>query len=143
MSTEDFNELFNEFFDKNDKDNKNNKDEFKKLDNMFKSLNDFFPSNNDMGYEKDMGEPTTVEITEKNGMVYVTKIWKTDSGFVKLTTIEDAESFDRTTVVEKPGLNINKLSLEKQLEIAVKEENFEQAAILRDKINESKKNINN
>lgn len=94
-----------------------------KMLNMRESLN------ND---ESDLGEPTSVSRFEKNGYTFEKTEWENEHG--KIVKVEMVNTPFETSGIEK------ELTLEKELELAVSEERYEDAARIRDEIN--KKNSN-
>ncbi len=82
---------------------------------------------------KKLGPPTSIEKFTDYGFKFIKKTWKRKDGSI-ISEIQpdfdDAEEVDYEEVYEKP-----KVSLEKQLAIAIENENYEEAARLRDKIN--------
>ena len=131
-----FDELFNDFMN----DGSNNKDESGDImANLFKKLSNLnsFDKNGIMGeLNESLGEPDEFKNFEKNGVFYQKQIWNTKHGQVIKTVISDVP-FKET----KPTTKKTRIPLEIQLETAVKEENYELAVKLRDRI--SKRNANN
>lgn len=81
---------------------------------------------------KKLGPPTTVESFTDNGINFIKKTWKRKSGDIVqiLPNMDDFEFDEYIEIYEKPMV-----SLERQLEIALENENYEEAAKVRDKIN--------
>lgn len=81
-------------------------------------------------FKETLGEPDEIETFEDNGMIYEKLVWHTENG--------DITSFNVKPISE--GEEIEKeLSLEEKLQKALDNENYEEAAKLRDQISE--KNI--
>jgi hypothetical protein len=130
-----FDELFNDFM--NDGRNNNNKDEspdimanlFKKLSN----LNSFDKNGMMEGLNESLGEPDFFKNYEENGVFFQKQIWNTKHGQVIKTIVSDVPFAKQKTEAKK-----TRIPLEVQLLSAVKEENYELAAKLRDRINKKK-----
>jgi hypothetical protein len=131
-----FDDLFDAFMNNGD-DNK--KDENKNL------FNDIFDKWSDLnGLDKDLiidelnetlGEPDKLENYEENGVYYQKQTWNTKHGQVIKTILSDVP-FNK----EKSKKREIKIPLEVQLETAVKNEEYELAAKLRDRISKRDKN---
>ena len=134
----DFDSLFDDFM--NDKSN-NKKDDTDNL--MDKILNKL--SNKDAindrdfiehikaikNFDSSLGEPDKVISYEEDGIYYQKKVWETKHGKIIKTFISDVP-FSETK--NKQNTKKPRIPLEVQLENAVKEENYEAAAKLRDRI---------
>lgn len=121
-----FDDLFDKFFGRN---RKNKKEEPQSpinsdfVDNLMKSIND-------MGnFDKNFGPPTKVEYFESDGVFYKRDIWEIDGGEM-VHLVGSNEPFQKESIV---------LTYDEQLVIALENEDYEEAAILRDKINLNKK----
>jgi excinuclease UvrABC helicase subunit UvrB len=129
-----FDDYFNEFFD--DFSDENSPEEIKKealkIIEMLKNLDDSI-GNIDEEAEKsiddELGEPHEIQYYMENNLYFEKKIWHCKEGeMVKLT------------VSDKPiKTEENIKSLEEQLDEAVKNEDYETAAAIRDLINPPKK----
>lgn len=140
----DFDSLFNDFMNDKSNNKKNEAENF--MDKLFNKLNDKGEvSDRDIfdhikalkNFDSSLGEPDKVESYEEGGMYYQKRIWETQHGKIIKTVISDvpfSESKNKTNT-KKP-----RIPLEQQLETAVKEENYELAAKLRDRI--AKRNAN-
>ena len=125
-----FDELFNQNFgDRNDRTSK-----------IIKLMNDL----NESGVggknltEDSLGEPDTIRTFERDGVIFEESTWNTEMGtIVRIETKEDIEFssdfFKRNNIPTGKRVKV-KLSLDEQLEIAKKEENYEECAKLRDAI---------
>ena len=82
-----------------------------------------------------MGEPDKLENYEENGVYFQKQIWNTKHGQVIKTILSDVPFSKEKTERKK-----TRIPLEVQLETAIKEENYELAAKLRDKINKKNEN---
>lgn len=126
-----FDELFNNFM--NDGRNNNNKDEsadimanlFKKLSN----LNSFDKNGMMEELNESLGEPDEFKNFEENGVFFQKQIWNTKHGQVIKTIVSDVPFAKEKNEVKK-----TRIPLEVQILNAVKEENYELAAKLRDRI---------
>jgi excinuclease UvrABC helicase subunit UvrB len=131
-----FDDLFDAFMNNGDN---NKKDENKNL------FNDIFDKWSDLnGLDKDLiidelnetlGEPDKLENYEENGVYFQKQIWNTKHGQVIKTILSDVP-FNK----EKSKKREIKIPLEVQLETAVKNEEYELAAKLRDRISKRDKN---
>jgi protein-arginine kinase activator protein McsA len=130
-----FDELFNDFMG----DGANNKDESSDImANLFKKLSNLnsFDKNGMMEeLNESLGEPDEFKNFEENGVFFQKQIWNTKHGQVIKTIISDVPFVKQKTETKK-----TRVSLEVQLLNAVKEENYELAAKLRDRI--AKRNAN-
>jgi protein-arginine kinase activator protein McsA len=128
-----FDELFNDFMN----DGANNKDESSDImANLFKKLSNLnsFDKNGIMGeLNESLGEPDEFKNFEENGVFFQKQIWNTKHGQVIKTVISDVPFKETKSITKK-----TRVPLEIQLETAVKEENYELAVKLRDRI--SKRN---
>jgi excinuclease UvrABC helicase subunit UvrB len=131
-----FNDLFNEFMNNDSNKGKNKVDD--KMSELLKKLSNLseFDDNSIAKHLKDinginnsLGEPDKVEYYEENGVYYQKQIWNTTHGQVIKTVISDVPFKNKKTETKK-----TRVPLETQLEVAVKEENYELAAKLRDRI---------
>lgn len=118
-----------------DKFNKKNMD-FEKLMQRIMNLRNSLKNDN----ESELGEPTSVERFEQDGYTFEKTTWKTEDGLV--TKIEMVgtpfELRERPIVKER----LDEIPLEVQLARAIEEERYEDAAKLRDEINNNKVSLN-
>lgn len=131
-----FDDLFNDFMGEDS--NKKRDDSSDIMANLFKKLSDNKNFNKNSIMEKlgdSLGEPDMFENFEENGVYFQKQIWNTKHGQVIKTIISDIP-FKET----KPTIKKTRIPLEVQLETAVKEENYELAVKLRDRI--AKRNAN-
>jgi len=121
---ENFNELFNHYF------NKDKKSSFNTLfDEMFLKLNKSYLLNeNNKEIENDFGHPDKVLNITENGTSFTKSIWYTPLGHI--------------VKVELAGSKQNEISLEEKLKLAIETENYEEAAKIRDEIKLKKKSKN-
>lgn len=140
----DFDSLFNDFMNDKSNNKKNEAENF--MDKLFNKLN----NNSDVSdrdlfdhikglknLASSLGEPDNVISYEEDGMYYQKMVWETEHGKV-IKTVMSEVPFSEVKIkatVKKP-----RIPLEQQLETAVKEENYELAAKLRDRI--AKRNAN-
>ena len=131
-----FDDLFDAFMNNGDN---NKKDENKNLFNdIFDKWADFNALDKDLiidGLNETLGEPDKLENYEENGVYFQKQTWNTKHGQVIKTILSDVP-FNK----EKSRKREIKIPLEVQLESAVKEENYELAAKLRDRISRRDKN---
>jgi hypothetical protein len=131
-----FDELFNDFM--GEESNKRKDDSSDIIGNLFEKLsnNKKFNKNSIMEELSDsLGEPDKFENFEENGVYFQKQIWNTKHGQVIKTVISDVPFKETKSAPKK-----TRIPLEVQLETAVKEENYELAVKLRDRI--AKKNAN-
>ena len=115
---ESFEDFLNNLNGKSEK-NEEIKKFIEKMMNMRESLD-----NND---ESELGEPSSVSRFEKNGYTFEKTEWENEHG--KIVKVEMVNTPFETSGIEK------EIPLEKQLELAVSEERYEDAAKIRDEIN--------
>jgi hypothetical protein len=138
-----FDDFFNEFFENNGKNNKdeNNNDERDKtnqesVDMFINMINKFDEdSKESLGefLDKELGEPDKVEYFDDDDFYFEKRIWFTPTGkIVKIRMVEGPETPEEFHTYGSPR------NLENELETAIQEENFEEAARLRDLINKNK-----
>ena len=131
-----FDDLFDAFMNNGDN---NKKDENKNLFNdIFDKWSDLNGLDKDLiidGLNESLGEPDKLENYEENGVYFQKQTWNTKHGQVIKTILSDVP-FNK----EKSRKREFKIPLEVQLESAVKEENYELAAKLRDRISKRDKN---
>ena len=110
---------FDEFFNKKNNNNEKLQKFIESLMNMRESL-----KNDD---ESKLGEPKSVSRYEENGYTFEKTEWENEHG--KIVKVEMVDTPFETSGIEK------EIPLEKQLELAVAEERYEDAAKIRDEIN--------
>lgn len=135
-----FDELYNQYFGNNKKKLINNSN-----DRMNRIIDLMNKLNSDGGFggispdEENLGEPTKTTTFERDGVIFEESTWDTEFGtIVRITTKEEIEftpdySKKNNIPLGKP-IEIKELTLEEQLKIAIKDEDYETAAKLRDKI---------
>jgi hypothetical protein len=131
-----FDDLFDDFMN-NLGNNKKDKDK-NLINDIFDKFSDLNSFDKDLiidGLNETLGEPDKLENYEENGVYFQKQIWNTKHGQVIKTILSDVP-FSK----EKSRRREIKIPLEVQLETAVKEENYELAVKLRDRIN--KRNAN-
>lgn len=140
-----FDDLFNQFFGgkrnkkKNDGEkpldfNKAKDDNIKKLIEMISNMEEVTDSHIAGQIDDELGEPTHVEYYEEDGMYFEKKIWKVFGGEMIKVIMSD-EPF----VKHVPENKEIESSLQEQLDEAVKNEEYEIAAKLRDAIKKEEK----
>ena len=117
---------FEDFFNEKNKNNKKLQKFIESLLNMRESL-----KKND---ESELGEPKSVSRYEEDGFTFERTEWENEHG-----TLIKIEMID--TPLETNGAK-KELPLEKQLELAISEERYEDAARIRDEIKNEKNFIN-
>jgi len=86
-----------------------------------------FPKDGDTNFNK------TIEESEKDGLRTVKESWR---------SIDGSQFFQKTSVVSIKGEELSRLeNLKSDLKLAIKNEEFEKAATLRDEIKELKKEV--
>ena len=116
---------FDEFFNKKNNHNEKLQKFIESLMNMRESL-----KNDD---ESKLGEPKSVSRYEENGYTFERTEWENEHGTV--VKIEMVGSPFETSGIKK------EMPLSKQLELAIAEERYEDAARIRDEIKNEKNNI--
>lgn len=134
-----FNELFDEFFKRNnikpeDKINDNIKDNAMKMIDMLTNFKEVpkIDENQELEMDEKLGKPDKIEFFNEGDVFFERRIWHTPKG-----DIEKLIFSNDPTLIVKPV----EVSLQEKLEIAVSEEDFEQAAIIRDEMKKKKKII--
>jgi len=128
-----FNELFDEFFKRDNNSPKISlddqiKDDVKKIIDILSQAKGSSSIDESMEQQMDesLGKPDKIEFYNEGHMFYEKRTWNTPNGkLVKLIVTDDP------TLIEPP---IPEKSLDEQLKEAVENEDFEKAAELRDKI---------
>jgi len=119
------------------------------IKNIIKSLSDIKERGGDIEDSLNLGEPDEQETTDEDGNIIDKSTWNTDFG--QVTRISIGGDFPSGMGLEgisemfrkKLGLGGNKkknLTFEEKLDIAIEDEDYLEAARLRDKISEKKKN---
>jgi hypothetical protein len=128
-----FDDLFNEFLNNSDDENNDDSinDEAKKIIDMISNfkqpVGDMDVDKLDAELESNLGEPEVIEYY-KEGDVYIERrIWYKQSGVIIKTLMSDVP-FENANYFTKP------IDLEEELNEALKVENYELAASLRDQI---------
>jgi excinuclease UvrABC helicase subunit UvrB len=131
-----FDELFNEFFKRNDikpEDKINNlKEEAKKMIDILTNMKNIEEDikNIDEEIEKsideELGKPDKIEFFNEDNLFFERRTWHTENGDLIKLLVSDDPTFGKQPKVEK--------SLQQQMEEAIQNEEYEKAAILRDKI---------
>lgn len=145
-----FDDFFNEFFgdgQKNNKDENRNNEDFNdgeldqdridSVERFINMINSFDPNSEESladSLTRELGEPNEIEYFNDNDFHYEKRTWYTPGGkIVKVRMISSDE-----TPEEFYHHNLLDSSLEDELEQAIKNEDFEEAARLRDLINKRK-----
>jgi len=128
-----FNELFDDFFKKNninpnDKISVPKEDAQRLIDLLTNS--DIIDEQLEAEFDKTLGKPDKIEFYTENGFFFERRIWHTPQGDMYKLFVTD----DPTLVMAPP---IPK-TLETQLNEAVENEDYEKAAIIRDRIQNKK-----
>jgi len=118
---------FDEFFNEGNKNNKKLQKFIESLMNMRNSL-----KNND---ESELGEPKSVSRYEENGYTFERTEWENEHGSV--IKVEMVGSPFETSGIK------SEMPLEKQLELAIADERYEDAARIRDEIKNKKNSKDN
>ncbi len=126
-----FDDLFNEFF----KNNKKNS-----FDDIHKKMFDFLSNLNtddnlenliDTNIGENLGKPDKIEFYNEGDMFFEKRIWHTKNGNFVKAIITDEPTLKTPSLPEK--------SLQEKLDEAVKNEEFEKAAIIRDLMKKEEK----
>lgn len=126
-----FNELFDDFFSRNNKADDQFKNELKKMLDKLAKSNDSIDENMEKKMDESLGTPDVIEFYNEGPMFYERRIWETPNGKLVKLIVTDDPSLVQAPIPEK--------SLEEQLEEAVANEEFEKAAAIRDKMLQLKK----
>jgi len=139
-----FDNLFNQFFggkgnkkksgDKSTDFNKANDDDVKNMIDMISNMEEVTGSYIAGQIDDELGEPNKVEYYEKDGIYFEKKTWKVSGGEMIKIIVSD-EPFNKNVEENKES----RLTLQEQLEDAVKNEDYETAAKLRDLIKKEEK----
>ena len=130
-----FDDLFNEYFG-----DKKKSEVINKMIDLMSKLNSGGGFDGISPDEKNLGEPTSVREFERDGVMFVESIWETEFGsIIRISTKEEidfsSDFFKKNNIPFGKKVNSKKeIPLEVQLKMAVDEENYEEAAKLRDKI---------
>jgi len=127
----DFDELYNEFFGGKGKDDD---DEMKRAKKLIENLNNFDDADIDgfNPYENELGEADEVHTFIENGYTFKKSTWNLEEG--QVVKVEMTSSPMDIGFTPK-----KKLTLEEKLSLAIENEEYEEAAILRDNINLKKR----
>jgi hypothetical protein len=134
---EEFNDLFNENFGEDD-DSRN--EGLNKIIDLMSRLNQGGGLDGFDPDEASLGKPTTIREFERDGVTFEESTWETPHGtIVRITTKDDIEFspdfFNNNNIpFGKTYEREVELSLEDRLEMVVKSEDYEEAAIIRDLI---------
>ena len=146
-----FDELYNQYFGNNKKKQINNSnDRMNRIIDLMNKLNSGGGFGGMSPDEENLGEPTKTTTFERDGVIFEESTWDTEFGtIVRITTKEEIEftpdffnknniPFGRNNINEE---TIEEITLEEQLKIAVKTENYEEAAKIRDIIEKKENNL--
>ena len=126
-----FDDLFNDFFDKNDDNTNSHEENIEKFIDMITNYDEVDSLTHLNNVIDSLGEANTVEYYEEDGMFFEKRTWEVPGGnMVKIKVSE--EPFNTTP--EEPSL-----TLDEQLEEAIKNEDYEIAANIRDAIKKEEK----
>ena len=145
---ENFDDLFDKFFDGQSKKSTNKKfedllndftnnsklDDFGKIKDLTNKLNSFDELDGLVNnpFEKELGEPDETTTYTEGGHTFEKKIWNLEHGqMVKVNII--LTPLD-SGILTKGGIKVSDMVLEEQIELAISEERYEDAAYFRDKI---------
>lgn len=134
-----FDDLFNEFLggglNNKKEDNKPKNLDFN-IEDLIKTLSmdvnadDLSNLSDFYDFNGGLGEPSEIKHYEEDGLFFEERIWETKNGAIRKLIVTDE------SLIKK--FNVG-LSLEDELEAAIKCEDYEKAAKIRDLINEEKK----
>ena len=131
---ENFDDLFNDFMD-----GKNEDPHLKRMRDLQARLNDFDDKEGDIvnPHEDELGEPDEVIEFSEGEYIFEKKIWNLEHGtMIKVDMISSPLDASISGIkISKP----EKRNLSQELELAVREERYEDAVAIRDKINKPKK----
>lgn len=133
-----FDELFNEFFKKNKvKPEQNIQDEFKnEAMELLNMLTGNLDSNNidediEKHFDENLGKPDSIEFYNEGDLFFEKRTWHTDKGNLVKLIVTDEPNLPPQAEKER--------DLDTELNNALKNEEYEKAAIIRDLINKRKK----
>ena len=152
----DFDKLYNEYYGDNEGEKPKTplSNELNKMINLIERLNNHTDFSNEDNPEEELGKPTSTRIIEQGGFKFVESTWQTKFGaLIKIVPLEDDNFPSDDDENWRDIEDLEEKTPEELLKIAVKEEDYEEAAKLRDiifkdneKINENKEtaeNLNN
>lgn len=122
MLFDDFNNFFGEF-------DKNSINDFEKFIEKIMNLRNSLKNDN----ESLLNEPLSVERFNQDGYTFEKTIWKTENGLVTKIEMVDTPFEQKEKPIVKERLD--EIPLEVQLVRAIEEERYEDAAKIRDEIN--------
>lgn len=131
-----FNELFDDFFKKNNINPEDKisvpKEDAQRLIDILTNIKPSEAMDLEMEaeFDKTLGKPDKIEFYTENGFFFERRIWHTPQGDMFKLFVSD----DPTLVMAPPEPK----SLESQLNEAVEDEDYEKAAIIRDRIQNKK-----
>jgi len=140
-----FDDFFNEFFENNRKNNKDensndesidktNQESVEQFINMINKFDEDSKQSLGEFLDNELGEPDKIEYFDDDDFYFEKRIWFTPTGkIVKIRMVEPPETPEEFHMYGSIG------TLEDKLEVAIEEENFEEACRLRDLINKKKK----
>jgi hypothetical protein len=133
----DFDNLYNEFLDNSDDDKNDdlvNEEANKILDmisNFKQPVNEMDADKLDKELEANLGDPDVIEYYKEEDFYVERRIWYKNSGMIIKTLMNDVP-FENANYFKEP------IDLEKELDEALKLENYELAVTLRDQIKKLK-----
>ena len=131
-----FNELFDDFFKRNNINNDNIddsiKDTAKKMIDMLMNSNNISDVHEDIEKEMDakLGKPDKIEFFNEGNLFFERRIWHTENGDIQKLTYSE----DPTLIISPKQVN-----LEEELNKAIAAEEYEKAAAIRDEIKKRNK----
>jgi excinuclease UvrABC helicase subunit UvrB len=133
----DFDNLYNEFLDNSDDDKNDDlvNEEAKKILDMISNfkqpVNEMDADKLDKELEANLGDPDVIEYYKEEDFYVERRIWYKNSGMIIKTLMNDVP-FENANYFKEP------IDLEKELDEALKLENYELAVTLRDQIKKLK-----
>lgn len=126
---ENFDDLYNEFFGGKKRKKDDHLDRMKKLLDKLNNFEDF-GTGIENPYEKELGEPDEVTTYTEGPYTFEKRVWNLPTGqMIRVRMI--GTPFDD----DNKGKGVTITSLEDELALALSEERYEDAANIRDKIN--------
>lgn len=125
MLFDDFNNLFGKF-------DKGNNDDFEKFIERIMNFRNSLKNDD----EASLGEPLSIERFEQDGYTFEKTTWKTKDGLVTKVEMIGSPFEEKKRPIVKERLD--EVPLEVQLARAIEEERYEDAAKLRDEMNNNK-----
>lgn len=132
--------MFDEFDDKFDESFEKMQEEARKMIELLKKLETLGHINEDIEKQMDdtLGKPDLIQHYTEDGLYFEKRIWHIGTGDIVKIIMSDKPNFVNN-IIEQP--KTPEIPLQQQLKDAIANENFEEAARIRDLITPPKKKI--